>query len=82
VQARIVLWEGKEVLQVPLSSLFRSSGSWNVFVIDAGRARVRAVKTGQRSADQAEVTGGLREGERVVLHPANELQDGMRVKDR
>jgi hypothetical protein len=29
-----------------------------------------------------EILGGLAAGERVVLHPANELRDGARVKER
>ncbi|HWQ25261.1 MAG TPA: efflux RND transporter periplasmic adaptor subunit [Chlorobaculum sp.] len=79
VQATIVLQEADRVLRVPVSSLFRGSEGWRVFVIDGGRARERKVTTGLRGVYDAEVTGGLKEGEKVVLHPVNELKDGMRV---
>jgi HlyD family secretion protein len=79
VQATIVLQEAARVLRVPVSSLFRGTEGWRVFVIDGGRATERKVSTGLRGVYDAEVTGGLREGEMVVLHPVNELKDGMRV---
>jgi HlyD family secretion protein len=79
IQAMIVLQEAAHVLRVPVSSLFRGAEGWRVFVIEGGRARERKVTTGLRGVYDAEVTGGLREGEKVVLHPVNELKDGMRV---
>ncbi|MBN1929167.1 MAG: efflux RND transporter periplasmic adaptor subunit [Chlorobiaceae bacterium] len=79
IQSSIVTWRADRVLRVPVSALFRSGEQWEVFVIDGGRASVRKVNIGRRGIDEAEVLGGLREGERVVTHPPNELQDGMRV---
>ncbi|HWR00789.1 MAG TPA: hypothetical protein VN371_02915 [Chlorobaculum sp.] len=35
--------------------------------------------TGLRGFYEAEVIGGLKEGEKVVLHPVNDLKDGMPV---
>ena len=37
---------------------------------------------GQRNPTDAQVTGGLSEGQTVVLHPPDTLMDGMRVKTR
>ncbi|UWX58656.1 hypothetical protein NY406_05175 [Chlorobaculum sp. MV4-Y] len=48
-------------------------------MIDGGRTKVRKVKIGMRGADMAEVLSGLREGEKVVTHPPNELEPGMCV---
>ncbi|AAM72453.1 MAG TPA: efflux RND transporter periplasmic adaptor subunit [Chlorobaculum sp.] len=79
IQAKIVTSKADRVLRVPVSALFRGDGGWEVFVIDAGRAKVRKIKIGMRGADMAEVLGGLREGEKVVTHPPNELEPGMRV---
>jgi HlyD family secretion protein len=79
IQARIVTSQASRVLRVPVSALFRGEGGWELFVIENGRARARKVKIGMRGADMAEVLGGLRAGERVVTHPPNELQEGMRV---
>ncbi len=80
VEARVVLWRGEDVLKLPVSALFRRGERWSVFVAEGGRARVRDVAIGQRGTLEAEVTGGLKEGERVVRHPSNELGDGARVR--
>ncbi|NEX11871.1 MAG: efflux transporter periplasmic adaptor subunit [Prosthecochloris sp.] len=80
VQADIVLWRGENVLQVPVSSLFRGDEDWEVFTVRRGRAIVQPVTIGRRGAYEAEVTDGVREGDLVVVHPTNDLEDGMRVK--
>lgn len=82
IQAMIVLERADNVLRVPVSSLFRESGGWKLFVIDGGRARLRAVRIGMTGADFAEVLSGVREGEAVVVHPPNELEPDMRVHVR
>jgi HlyD family secretion protein len=92
VEARIVVWSSDAVLKVPASALFRrASGAgsaagagqgWAVFTVAAGRARLRPVEVGHRTATEAEILGGLAAGERVVLHPENELRDGARVRER
>ena len=82
VDARIVIWENATVLKIPSSALFRSGPHWNVFVIDNGRARVREVEAGHRSSSETEILNGLTDGAEVILHPANDLEDGARVKIR
>ena len=82
IQSSIVLQRAERVLRVPVSSLFRETGGWELFVVEGGRAKKRSVKIGMMGADLAEVLGGLREGERVVLHPANELKEDVRVTVR
>lgn len=80
VQASIVLREAGDVLQVPVSSLFRGKDGWHLFVLEDGRAVDKAVRIGMRGTLQAQVLAGVREGQKVVVHPANELRDGMSVK--
>jgi len=82
VQASIVLREAANVLQVPVSSLFRGKEGWHLFVIEEGRAVDRVVSVGMRGTLQAQVLAGVRDGQRVVVHPTNELKDGMRVMAR
>jgi HlyD family secretion protein len=80
IEAKIVIWYSARVLRVPVSALFRRSGVWSLFVIDGDRATIRNVRVGMRGADQVEVLSGLRPGERVILHPQNELKEGTRVE--
>ncbi len=96
VEARIVTWAADAVLKVPASAMFRrAAGSgdqaasapgeardWAVFAVSDGRARLRPVAPGHRTAAEVEVLKGLAAGERVVLHPPNELRDGARVSTR
>jgi HlyD family secretion protein len=79
VEARIVVWESPEVLKIPASTLFRHGGQWSVFVVEAGRARRRAIEAGHRNAAEVEVLAGLNGGEPVVLHPSDLVADGARV---
>jgi HlyD family secretion protein len=79
VEARIVVWKSDDVLKVPSSALFRRRGAWNVFVVEAGKARHRAVEVGHRNPVEAEITAGIKDGERVILHPSDLLDDGVRV---
>lgn len=82
VDARFVLWEAPDVLQVPASSLFRHNDGWAVFVVEAERARLRAVELGQRAGLAVQVLSGLQAGERVVAHPDDRIRDGIRVRPR
>ena len=82
VQARIILWQEDDILQVPVSSIFRGEEGWNDFIVKGGKAERQALQIGKRGAYYAEVLEGLAEGDMVVLHPTNDLEDGMRVKVR
>ena len=82
VRARVILWHGESVLQVPRAALFREAGDWAVFVNEAGRAQRRVVGIGRQSADMAEVIDGLEEGAEVVLFPPSSLGEGAAITDR
>lgn len=80
LEARIVVWQGSDVLQVPTGALFRTGNAWSVFVVEGGVARRRGVEIGHRGSAAAEVVKGLQEGDAVILHPSDRLRDGSRVK--
>lgn len=80
IQAKIILWQGEGILQVPVSSIFRGGQGWNVFVIRNGKAVRQPITIGKRGTYYAEVLDGLEEGDVVVIHPTNDLEDDMRVK--
>ncbi|MEM9266458.1 MAG: HlyD family efflux transporter periplasmic adaptor subunit [Cyanobacteria bacterium P01_F01_bin.13] len=82
IEARIVIWADDNVLQVPVSALYRCGESWCVFVVEAGRVQPREISIDHRSTMAAEVTDGLQSEERVVLHPSEQLQAGRQVKSR
>lgn len=82
VEARFILWEGDNILQIPASALFRTGHDWACYVIEQGRAQRRPVSVGRRSGLQVEITSGLQEGERVLLYPGQDIADGSRVRLR
>ena len=82
VEVRIVTWEGDDVLQIPASALFRVRDEWAVFAVEGGRARRRTVEVGAQATFEVEVREGLSEGDVVILHPSDRLDDGTRVTPR
>jgi HlyD family secretion protein len=82
VEARFVIWEDEDVLQVPASSLFRLNDGWALFLVENGRARQRVVKIGQRTGLVAQILEGVEEGDKVVNHPSDEVADGVRITER
>jgi len=82
VEARFILWHQDDVLQVPASSLFRYKDGWAVFVADNHHAKRRVVKVGQRNGLTAQILEGLSEGDKVINHPSDDVEDGRRVKVR
>ena len=82
LEAHFVVWEGKDIIQVPTSALFRAGKGWAVFVENDGKARRREVEIGQRSGLTAQVISGLRENERVVAYPDDTISDGTKIRQR
>lgn len=82
VNARFILREASDALRVPSSATFRHDDGTAVFRIDGRRARLTRVETGIEGEGWVQVSGGLTEGDRVVLHPDRELEDGGRVRVR
>jgi HlyD family secretion protein len=82
VEARFIVWEGDDVLQVPASALFRHQDGWAVFIYRNGRAHRRQVEVGHRGGLRAEVLSGLEERVAVIVHPDRSVEDGSRVRLR
>lgn len=82
VVAEFILWEGEEILQVPTSALFRSGEEWALFGMENGRANRRPVLIGHQTGLFTEVLGGLREGDWILTHPDERIEEGVRVEPR
>ena len=79
---RIVIWDADDALRVPISALFRKGTDWAVFVSAGDVAELRTLKLGKRNDKYAQVLGGLKVGERVVLHPSDRVTDGVALVER
>ncbi|WP_127805223.1 efflux RND transporter periplasmic adaptor subunit [Hydrogenophaga sp. NH-16] len=82
VDARITVSAQDGALLVPSAALVRQGEGWQVFVVEAGKARARAVTFSDRNAESAWVKDGLKAGEAVILYPGSEMRDGQPVKVR
>jgi HlyD family secretion protein len=82
VEARLVLWQAKGVLQVPQGALFRHGDGWAVFRVQASTARLVPVEIGHRGEARVEIVSGLSSGDVVAVHPGDRVKDGARVESR
>ena len=80
VEARIVIWSSPDTLKIPSNALFRKAEGWAVFVADGRRARLRLVTPGHAGPLETEILEGLAAGERVLLHPSNDIANGTRIR--
>ena len=80
LEASFILWDGKDVLQIPASALFRNKDGWAVFVVEDSRAHFRKVEPGHSNGLAAEIVSGLTEGEMVIIHPDESIKNGMRIR--
>jgi HlyD family secretion protein len=84
VTVRVVTRSEAKVLRVPVSAVFplpQGTGA-AVFVVDGGRARLRAVTVGARNGVDAWIRQGLAAGESVIVYPPAAVVDGVRVQAR
>ena len=77
-----IIWQDKDVLQIPSSALFRHNDQWAVFAIKDDRAVLTPVTIGQRSGISAEILSGLDEGDQIINHPGTNVEDNSRVRSR
>jgi len=82
VEARIVIDEAEDVVKVPTSALFRVGKDSAVFQVKDDAVEQVIVKIGRQNGLEAEVIEGLAPGDRVVIHPSDQVEAGVRVRQR
>jgi len=78
----VVVREHAEAVRVPGSALFRAAGGDALFVVDGGKARLVRVEVAGRAGGLAALASGLEPGTRVVIHPGDQVAEGVRVRPR
>jgi HlyD family secretion protein len=79
VIAQIEIWKGEDILAIPIGALFRDGADWVTYVAADGRAELRSITLGARNSEYAEVMDGLQAGEQVILHPSDQVTEGVRI---
>lgn len=82
VEARIVIDEADDVVKVPTSALFRVGKDSAVFKVANDAVEQVIVQIGRQNGLEAEVIEGLAPGDRVVIHPSDQVEAGVRVRQR
>ncbi|MFM6927579.1 MAG: efflux RND transporter periplasmic adaptor subunit [Bdellovibrio sp.] len=80
VDLDITLSEDPHVLIVPLGALFKNKNQWAVYTIRKNKATLRNIELSKKNDTQALITGGLQEGEAVILFPGDQISEGTPVK--
>ena len=72
--------EGHPRSSFPLEALVPNGDDYKLFVVDGnGTAHEREVKVGGKTTTSAEITEGLKAGERIVTFGAYGMQDSAKV---
>ncbi len=82
VEPRIILWQGQDVLRVPVAAIFRHEGGWAVFKEVGANALLTPVALGKMNDSYAEVLDGLGVGDVIILHPPESVSDGSSISPR
>ncbi|MBI5322247.1 HlyD family efflux transporter periplasmic adaptor subunit [Bradyrhizobium sp.] len=82
VDTRITVYTRDDVEIIPAGALFRRGNGWGVYVVESGRAELRAVEVARRSGGFAAIGTGLKQGERVIVYPGDQIGAGVRVSAR
>lgn len=82
VRVALQVWQQDDVLQLPLTALFRDGSRWATFVLHNGRAVLTALEVGRMNTTSAQVLGGLNAGAEVIVFPSDKISDGTRVAPR
>ncbi len=82
VEARIIVWEAPDVLRVPASAVFRHGEGWALYTIEAGAAKLTPVEVGHKNGLETEITSGIEAGTEIILHPSDQITDGVEVELR
>jgi RND family efflux transporter MFP subunit len=75
MDANLIVSRREGVLLIPNRALHGDE----VWVVDDGKLRQRAVKPGVAGTERTEITSGLADGDMVVLSPAEGLREGRRA---
>ncbi len=82
IEARIAIWQADDVLVVPASALFREGNTWKTYRFEQGKAHLTTIEVGHTDGRLSEVISGLKEGDRVLLHPPDSVKDQSTVTER
>jgi HlyD family secretion protein len=79
VSVRILMDRRGDVLKVERGGFYEAGGGTTAYVVNDGVAEQRPIATGAVSVREIEITGGLVEGDRVVISDTEDFKNAPRV---
>ncbi|ACV62431.1 efflux transporter, RND family, MFP subunit [Desulfofarcimen acetoxidans DSM 771] len=80
VDLKIITVTERTALAVPYEAIINKDGKKQVFAVRNDHAKLCTVKTGFAGELYIEVLEGLKEGDKVILNPGENITDGSQVK--
>lgn len=80
LDSKIITKMKSDALIIPDTAVFDYKGSSCVFAIENGKTVLRQIKKGIESDKTIEVLEGLKEGEKIILKPDNNMKEGIKIK--
>ena len=69
-----------DVLRIPNGRYFKGKGTHELWVINGGKAEKRNVRLGESSYEYVEVTGGLQQGDKVIISDMESYNNKYSIK--
>ena len=69
-----------DVLRIPNGRYFKGKGTHELWVVNGGKAEKRNVGLGESSYDYVEVTGGLQQGDKVIISDMERYNNKYSIK--
>lgn len=79
VSVRILMDKRDSVLKVERGGFYEAGGGSSAYVVRDGIAERKPIKTGAVSVREIEITGGLAEGDRIVISDTEDFKNAARV---
>jgi HlyD family secretion protein len=80
VNVEILTAPGPKVLSLPRDVVFPDGKDFFVWLVSNGRAERRVVQAGRSTISRIELTGGVSQGDRVIIPGDAPITEGMRVQ--
>jgi len=77
---KIITASSRDTLLIEDKAVFEQGDNSYVFVNDNETAKLRQIEKGLESDDMIEVTKGLQEGEKVILSPDENIEEGKEIR--
>lgn len=80
VDSKFRLWAKSDVLIVPDNTVFDLEDGKFVFAVEDNRAVLKEIEIGLEGENYIEIKSGLKEGDRVIISPDEDIEEGITIE--